>query len=333
MHLRTENIEAFLRVVEIGSVSGAARCMNLSKSVISKRVSDLEHGMEVRLLYRSTRRVQPTEAGLQFYEKARGAMHCLWHAAESLAQRAHGLGGELRVVAPTSVGARWLSAMAADFAQRNPRVDLVFDLDDAVADVDGRRYDLGVLVGRLGNSALIARRLAASRRVLCCSPGYAARATLPRSLDDLGRHVCLSRSGAVPAGWDFGQDGEPACHMHASATRRYVSNSEEALRNAALRGLGLAVLPLYAVADDLAGARLVEVMPSRRPADEGIYAVYTRESARSPKVRAFAQHLQDALAEPPWERPAGQAVPVPPRPGGTLAVLPAGTVRVAPRPR
>ncbi len=323
MHLRTENIEAFLRVVEMGSISGAARRMSLSKSVISKRLTELEHGMEVRLLYRSTRMVQPTEAGRQFYESARGAMNCLWDAAESLARHPQGPCGELRVVAPTCLGVRWLSAMAADFAERLPRVELVFDLDDSAADVYVRRYDVGVLVGRLGDSWSIARRLAVSRRVLCCSPGYAARNALPRSPEDLDRHACLSRVGAAPG---FGREGDSA-RAAQGASRRYVTGSEDVLRDAALRGLGLAVLPLYAIADDLYGARLVEVVPGWRPADEPIHAVYPRESARSPKVKAFVQHLQEALAQPPWERVATAAIPVQRHAGGgTLSVLPPAAV-------
>lgn len=255
MDLRTENIEAFLHVVELGSVSGAARHMGLSKSVVSKRVTGLEHEMDVCLLYRSTRLVQPTKAGQLFYAEAREAMQCLHHAAESVSQRANGLCGELRVVAPTCFGLRWLSDLAADFAAMHPRLELIFDVDDIVLEVDGKRYDVGIRVGRLRDTTMIARRLACSRRVLCCSPQYVAAHGAVTSVDDLGKRACLSSSRAAPASWSFSDAGTVSVPHRAGTQRRYVTNNEESLRCAVLRGLGLAVLPLYLVADAIKGCK------------------------------------------------------------------------------
>ncbi len=302
MNLRTENIEAFLRVVELGSVSGAARHLNTSKSVVSKRLTDLEREMDARLLYRSTRMVQPTEAGRLFYDDARVAMHCLQQAAESAGQQAHGLHGELRVVAPSSLGALWLSDLAAEFAQKNTQIDLVFDLDDTVSDLDAKRYDLGIFVGRLRDSRFVARRLATSRRLLCCSPSHSSKMRAPQSLDDLCWQASLASDRDRAAhGW-MPDEGSSSPMPGLPPRGRFRTNSEASLRGAIVQGLGLAVLPLYLVANDLQEGRLVELRSEAPPAADQIYAMYTRGASVSPKLKAFVAHLQCALEVPPWER-------------------------------
>ena len=200
MQLRTEEIEAYLLVVELGSVSGAARRMSLSKSVVSKRINDLERSLGVTLLQRSTRRVQATESGQHFYDRARAAMTQLTHAAESISETSQQLCGELRILAPMSFGTLWLSPLIAGFASAYPRLHVVMDLDDRVVDIGHERADVAIHASRLGDSALIARRLAVSRRVVCCSPAYAARAGLPASIGDIARHACLSYGNSPPGG-------------------------------------------------------------------------------------------------------------------------------------
>ncbi|MCY1497952.1 HTH-type transcriptional regulator DmlR [compost metagenome] len=307
MNLRTENIEAFLRVVELGSVSGAARHLNTSKSVVSKRLTDLEREMGARLLYRSTRMVQPTEVGRLFYDDARVAMHCLQQAAESAGQQAQGLRGELRVVAPSSLGALWLSDLAAEFAQKNAQIDLVFDLDDTVSDLDAKRYDLGIFVGRLRDSSFVARRLATSRRLLCCSPSHASKIRAPQSLDDLRRQASLASDRDRAAhGWMPDEDGSSSPMPGLPPRGRFRTNHEASLRGAIVQGLGLAVLPLYLVATDLQEGRLVEIRSETPPAADQIYAMYMRGASTSPKLKAFVAHLQRALEVPPWERPEGR---------------------------
>ena len=123
--LRLEDIQAFLNVVELGSISAAAERMSLSKSVISKRVSDLERHLGVRLLYRSTRNVEPTEAGGFFYKSAKASLQDLNNAAESVALRENDLCGELRVMAPMSFGTLWLGPLVMEFMARNPRLEVV----------------------------------------------------------------------------------------------------------------------------------------------------------------------------------------------------------------
>ncbi|WP_369409942.1 LysR family transcriptional regulator [Pseudomonas aeruginosa] len=144
MSLRLEDIQAFLNVVELGSISAAAERMSLSKSVISKRVSDLERHLGVRLLYRSTRNVEPTEAGGFFYKSAKASLQDLNNAAESVALRENDLCGELRVMAPMSFGTLWLGPLVMEFMARNPRLEVVLQLDDRIVDFEKEGYDLAI---------------------------------------------------------------------------------------------------------------------------------------------------------------------------------------------
>jgi len=308
IHLRTEEIEAYLAAVELGSISGAARHMSLSKSVVSKRITDLERQLGVSLLQRSTRRIQPSESGLHFYEQARAAMAQLTQAAESLSQHSGELCGELRILAPMSFGTLWLSPLIAAFGNAHPRLQLILELDDRLADTGHERYDVAIRITRLGDSSLIARKLATSRRVVCCSPGYAQRAGLPASLDDIGRHACLTYSNAPPGQlWTFRGRTPNAPPRVLTPRGTFTANNGEVLRDAACAGHGLAVLPLFIVAGDLRAGRLVDAMPGETPVDDGIFAVYPRTSFASPRIKALVEYLQAALSQPPWEAGAPEA--------------------------
>jgi len=302
MSLRTEDIQAYLLAVELGGISAAARHMGLSKSVVSKRISDLERELGVTLLQRSTRRILPSESGRYFYDQARAAMCQLTQAAQSVSETSGELCGELRVLAPMSFGTRWLSPLMAEFGKAHPRLHLILELDDRLVDMGYERYDVAIRITRIGDSALIARKLATSRRVLCCSPDYAERAGLPETVEDIGRHACLAYSNSPPGQvWAFrGQSGhaEPK-----TITPRgiFTANNGEVLRDAAVAGHGLAVLPRFIAWEDLRAGRLVEVKPGAVPLDDGIFAVYPRTAFSSAKLRALVLFLQQSLSPAPWE--------------------------------
>ncbi|OES63171.1 LysR family transcriptional regulator, partial [Pseudomonas aeruginosa] len=207
MSLRFDDIEAFLNVAELNSVTSAAERMSLSKSVISKRVSDLERRLGVRLLYRTTRNVEPTEAGHFFYKAAKASLQELNNAAEIVALRENDLCGELRIVTPMSFGTLWLSPIIADFMSQHPRLEIVLQMDDRLTDFEKEGYDLSIRVTRLDDSSLIARPLANSQRVVCCSPDYAERHGTLDTLEQLMQHECLGYNNATPSQvWTF----EPA---------------------------------------------------------------------------------------------------------------------------
>lgn len=304
MRFRLNDIEAFLMVMETNSVSGAGLRLGLSKSVVSKRLTDLERTLGTQLLRRSTRGIVPTDKGHAFYQRAREFMGHLDSAAESATDDRTELIGEVRIAAPMSFGNMYLGPVLFEFASRHPALNLVMDLDDRKIDIEAGGFDLAIRVTQLKDSALIARKLAPSRRVVVCSPRYAERHGLPRSLDDLADHRCIGyahlHSGQL---WQFEpkrRSGEVRSVITRSAM---VLNNGEAMREAAIAGIGISMLPLFIVAPALRDGRLINALPNERPTTDYIYAVYPKPAVQSRKVRVIVDHLRDYLSGPlPWEQ-------------------------------
>lgn len=304
--LNNEAIQAFLLVVEQQSITGAARRLNLSKSVVSKRISDLERDLGTQLLTRSTRSVMPTDSGLMFYEAALETMHRLNAVAETLSEHTNGLCGELRVTAPVSLTQLWLGNVVADFAAKHPNLHLVLELDDRILNIEAERFDLAIRVARLPDSALIGRRIGASTRALVGSPDYVTKHGAPASLDDVAQHRCLCYSNApVSQTWSFRAATPRSKPRTLSPRSAFASNNGEVLRDAAVRGVGLAILPTFIVARDLLEGRLIPILPEMQPEDDFIYAVYPRTPFTSRKLRAFIEHLRLSLLASPWDSLAG----------------------------
>ena len=302
MTWRFDDLLTFLRVVEAGGVTAAATELNVSKSVVSKRISDLEEALGVQLLRRSTRAVTPTEQGCAFYERMREALRGVDEAIDSAADCQGGLTGRLRVTAPMSFGTLYLGRILAEFARAHSQIEFSLDLDDRVLDVIGGGYDLAVRIGRLHDSSLMVRKLGVSRRVVCCSPAYGREKRLPRTLEELSGHDCIHYAN-VHANrlWQFlpPSGRKPRTVMTRS---RFIANNGEAIRDAALAGLGLAVLPLFIVADDLRSGRLLHVLPNEQPVPDTMYAVYAPTRYLPRRVRFLIDHLMAACGHPPpWE--------------------------------
>lgn len=304
MRYRLDDIEAFLAVVETSSVSAAARRLGLAKSVVSKRVSDLETAIGAELLHRSSRKVIPTDRGHGFYRRARELLQQLDEAIDEAGEAEGELRGLLRIAVPMSFGTMHLMPLLAPLFTQHPKLNIALDLDDRKVDLAGGGYDLGIRIGRLADSALAARRLAVSRRVVVCSPAYARTHGLPASPDDLPQHECISYAN-TPAlqQWTFQPVRSGGQPRQVLVKGRIVANNGEAIREAAIAGLGLAVLPSFIVCDALRDGRLIDAMPHHTPAPDGIYAVYPKTRLPSRKVRAVIDHLVEAIGEPaPWER-------------------------------
>lgn len=307
--LNSEDIQAFVQVVERHSITDAARRLNLSKSVVSKRVSDLERALGTQLLMRSARGAMPTDAGLTFYEAALESTRRIEAAVEAISERTNTLCGELRVTAPVSLTQLWLGDVIAKFGAMHPNLRLTIELDDRIVNIEAERFDLAIRVARLPDSALIARRVGVSRRVLVCSPEYVRKHGAPNSLDDLAKHRCLCYSNtSTSQTWSFRETAgtEPRT---CSPEGVFASNNGEVLRDAVVRGLGIAVLPAFVVAQDLADGRLVRILPKEQPEDDIIYAVFPRTRFTSNKLRAFVEHVRLALLDSPWDAVAPTSVP------------------------
>jgi DNA-binding transcriptional LysR family regulator len=298
-----DDVLTFIQVVEAGSITAAAARLNISKSVVSKRIGDLENRLGVELFRRSTRRVVPTDSGAALYEKMRALVAEFDNAVDEASLRTGALRGRLRITAPMSFGTMHLGPVLAAFARSHPELELTLDLDDRIIDLVGGGYDMAIRIGRLQDSSLVARKLCLSRRIVCCSPFYARARGLPASIEDLSAHQCIDYAH-VQAGrlWQFEPlkpGGKPRAVM---ARSRITANNGEIMRDMALAGLGLAVLPLFIVHEQLRRGTLINALAAAVPLPDTIYAVYPPTRHISRRVRALIDHLAVALGDtPPWE--------------------------------
>ncbi|MCC4596330.1 LysR family transcriptional regulator [Xanthomonas campestris pv. phormiicola] len=299
---RIGDIALFLRVLDLGSISAAARSLDLSVAVASQRLQRLERDLGVRLLHRTTRRLHPTPEGLQLAEQGRALVEDLESLAGGLREAGRAAAGTLRVTTSASFGRQYVSPLLPQFMALHPQVRLSVHLSDNVVDLVSEGFDLAIRIGALRDSSLVARRLAGNRRVLCASPDYLRRHGEPETPADLAAHACLLLTGAEGRQdtWRLlGAEGEIAVRVNGPLE----SNFGEVLRDAALNGQGIALHSVWHVAEDLRHGRLRQVLPEYAIAETGIYAVMPQRRLVPPRVRAFVEFMQVHLADPPpWER-------------------------------
>ncbi|ACS85920.1 LysR family transcriptional regulator [Musicola paradisiaca] len=289
------SLPVFVAVVESGSFSAAGKRLNLSKSAVSKRLSQLEERLGVRLLHRTTRQLSLTEAGSDYYDYAQRALQLAQQAEDAVTQLQERPQGTLRVSAPMAFGLRHISPLLPIFLHRYPEVSVDLLMDDRVVDLVGEGFDLAVRIGQLPDSSLIARRLAPCFSVLCAAPDYLQRTDVPQHIDALKHHNCLFYlyfKGGVE--WSFeGPDGPVRFQPHGN----YRANNSEALFDALLAGVGICQVPKFIVGPALSEGRLVEVLPQYRLPEHSIYAVYPERRHLPAKVRVFIDFLSQHLGE------------------------------------
>jgi DNA-binding transcriptional LysR family regulator len=304
MNWRFDDIVTFINVVEAGSVTSAATRLNVSKSVISKRITDLEAALRVELFHRSTGRVKPTEAGRSFYERIVPLIRDITDVTEAVSERSKSLTGRLRVTAPISFGTNCLGPVIADFAKRHPELEIVADYEDRLVNLTQAGYDLGIRMGDLKGASLKARKLCDCPRIVCCSPEYAKNQGLPETVAELARHGCIDYAHVRTSDWwsfdaETGGEGRVSVMMRS----RITANNLEALRDMAIAGLGLVLVPEFLAAGPLREGRLVLALPHASPRPYTISAVYPYTNHVSPKVRGFIDHLVASFGSPlPWHR-------------------------------
>ncbi len=193
---RVGDLILFMRVLDQGSISAAARSLDLSVAVASQRLKRLEQHLGVRLLHRTTRRLSPTPEGLALAEQGRTLVEDLEALTSGLRQGASDVGGTLRLTASASFGRQFVSPLLPAFMARYPRVRLSVHFSDELQDLVSAGFDLAIRIGALHDSRLVARKLAANRRVLCASPDYLRRFGAPKTPEELGKHECLMLVGS-----------------------------------------------------------------------------------------------------------------------------------------
>ncbi|ANL45126.1 LysR family transcriptional regulator protein [Rhizobium phaseoli] len=295
--IRVEGIAAFVAVVEAGSVSEAARRLRLSKSVVSERLAELEKALGGTLLHRTTRKLTLTEDGAVFLERAGRIVREIEEAAADMAERRGALSGPIRIAAPVTFGRMHLGPALYPFLAQHPDIHLTLDIDDRRVDAASDGYDAIIRNGPLADSRLVAWKLAPSRRLLCAAPDYLARQGMPTSLADLNNHRGIFYTNRGVADWRF-QTPEGAILVRAKPALGI--NNGDMLRDAAIAGLGIALLPAFIAGPAIREGLLAEIDVGHRPEAEFIYMAHPAGRNPSAKLRAIADHLKKSFGDPPY---------------------------------
>lgn len=300
---RLDDIALFLRVLDLGSISAAARSLDLSVALASQRLKRLEKQLGVRLLHRTTRSLHPTPEGSALAERGRALVDDLDALTGELRRGGSQVAGTLRMTASASFGRQYLSPLLPEFLARHPEVRISVDLSDAMQDLVSSGFDLAIRIGTLEESNLIARRIATNRHVLCAAPSYLARHGMPASPADLAAHECLVLVGSQGRQDVWRMSDAEGSEVAVRVRGRFECNFGEVLRDAAIGGLGIALHSTWHVCEDLRQGRLQQVLPHCHIADSGIHAVMPQRRLMPLRVRAFVDFLIEHFGhEPPWER-------------------------------
>lgn len=291
---RLTSMEAFVRVVNAGSFTGAAREWGRSKGALSKYVAELEDHLGVQLLQRTTRAMRLTETGRDYYARCVDLLGEL-AAAEASVRDAHvSPRGWLRVTAPPGFAERFDDVLTHAFVQKHPGVRVELVLTHRLVDLVEEGFDVAIRVTAPRDSSLVARRLAPAPLRAVASPSYLERHGTPAEPADLVRHACLVDTNFRERGrWRFEVGSKP---VTVDVDGPFRINSPTAVRDLAALGHGVALVPAFLVEDQLERGELVEVLPGMPAFDWSIFAVYPRRRHLPARVRAFVDHLADAFA-------------------------------------
>ena len=295
--LKLESIEAFASIAQTGSITGAARRLAVSKSVVSERLAELERLLGAKLVHRTTRRLSLTEDGSAFYERAKHILRDVDSAASELAERRGTLAGPLRISAPVGFGTLHLGPALFGFLAQNPGVELTLELEDRFVNILAEGYDAVVRHGPVDDRRVIVKRLAASRRLLVASPDYLNRRGWPASLQELEQHSGIIYSNRGGADWRF-RIGRKFATVRPSAALRV--NNGLLMRDAAVEGLGIALLPTFFLQLALKKRALKVIDIGAEAEGATIFIAYPEHLRSSGKIRALTAWLHKSFGDPAY---------------------------------
>ena len=281
---RFDAMSVLLTVVQEGSISAGARRLHAPLATVSRKIADLERHLGTRLLVRTSRRIALTDAGQGFVEATRQILERLEEAERAAAGEYSEPRGELSLTASVMFGRRHVLPLAADFLMAHPLIDLRLSLVDRQVNLIEEHLDIGVRLGHLEDSALLAAKVGQVRRLICASPAYLVRRGVPMAPADLAGHDGISlRAFSTSPGWNFRGDNDALVEPRP----RVSLNTVEAAIDAAVAGLGLVRLLSYQVVDELRAGTLVPVLENFAPAPIPVQLVYAGQGLLPVKVRAF----------------------------------------------
>ena len=283
-------LTTFVRVVDAGSLSGAARSLPSSLTAVSRQVSALERHFGTRLLHRTTRKLALTEDGRVLYERAKAILGELRQVEATLSTGHHVPSGRLRIAAPTLIGRLLLAPILAEFLRRYPAVSVDLQLVDRSVDMIEEDIHLALRIGHLPDSDLIARKLGEIQMIVCAAPSYLERRGTPQTPAELSGHDCLAFSETPGAAeWRFLEDAKSRWKVPISP--RLWANSLEALVAAARDGAGLVRVPSWQVMSEVTAGDLRRVLQDYEPPPATLHLLSQPARLASPKTRAFADYL------------------------------------------
>ncbi|WP_108263251.1 LysR family transcriptional regulator [Mangrovicoccus ximenensis] len=289
---RLSEMEAFAAVVDQGGFTGAAQKLGISKSAVSKHVSSLEGRLGARLLNRTTRRVNPTDIGLVYYDRARTVLNAALQADAAVQGMQAEPTGTLQILAPSDFGACVLAPLVAEYLSRNPGVDVNLVLGHDTAEATSADIDLSISLGTKPDSALRSHKLDTVSRMLVASPGYLERHGRPARIEDLAQHALLHQldTGGDPFWTLVSSSGEARV---VRSRGRLAANSGSCLKDSAIAGMGIAFLPDFLIEDAIAKGQLQNAMPVLPLQTAPLYVAHAPSNGSLPRVRSFVQFLLD----------------------------------------
>jgi len=297
--LRLDAVSIFVKVVELKSITAASNLLELPKSTISRRLTDLENHLGVKLLHRTTRRMVLTEAGISYYENCLKAVELIENANRTIRETSEEPCGRLVVTAPHLFGTSFLMPVVKDYMQQYPKVEVTLELSQETLDIVARRIDVAVRMGTINDPSLIARKIGMGGAKYYASPEYVSARGIPRSPAELALHDCIVQdTDQGPHRWPF---------VSSEGSASVVVNSRLRINNfpmcydAVLAGLGISRIPSFFAARDLALGRLVTVLDEWTPKPASVSVVYSSRAHLVKRVRLFVElvltHLPPLLKQ------------------------------------
>jgi DNA-binding transcriptional LysR family regulator len=287
--MRWDGISEFVFVAENESFTLAAKQMDISTAQVSRQISALEKRLNIKLFYRTTRKVSLTEEGRIFYQHCRGVLDGLDAAERAVINFQSKPQGKIKLTAPVTYGEQLVLPLINDFMKQYSDIEVsVFLSNQNISLVEGG-YDLAIRVGKLSDSSMMAKKLGSRTNFICASPDYLDKQGTPYSLSELNQHSCLL--GTLDY-WHFKEAGKEK-NIRVKGRIRY--NSGYGLLDAALKGLGIVQLPDYYVQESIARGELMTLLDQYREPEEGVWAVYPQNRHLPPKIRLFVDYLAEHL--------------------------------------
>ncbi|MCD9466928.1 LysR family transcriptional regulator [Photobacterium iliopiscarium] len=291
-----DDLVLFTQVIEYGSFSKVADLNNITKSVVSKRISKLETSLGLQLIYRTTRKLTLTEPGEVLYHRAKSISSIAQTAFDSVTGYSEALSGKIRMSVPTISGELLLANAVSTFCQKHPGLTVDMSLNNHFVDLVADNYDLVIRTGYLEDSSLIARHIFNSRWVICASPTYFEQHGIPETPKALNSHNCLGYNpqSSGPFDWQFIRQNKIYTHK---VSGNFSSDNAASLKKVALAGNGIAYLPTCLVYNELQQGQLVEILASHAGKVVGIYAVYPYTRKPAKRIQALIEHIRESYME------------------------------------